>query len=354
MGTLLHFYPSTQKHSSAQNFLSMFCSSCFEPQMCHYDKSCWVFSWCFLKSLVPVNHPSAVWAIQLAMGFWMIGVISISWSSKIFVALFNITRNMRNHPRKDDFLYLSIISPEVAMFLTEVAKVMVFQMDNLWMSSRVSWIWCSMASNKWVPPTIHNWWSLWDSALAVFGQFCLYSRQSVHCSQKSRVCRFLFRSTCTSKSYSNWCQSPKEETSDSSLDGARFWKRWWQSRFLRFFVTKTVNDFGCFCLQGKRWQRKGKRWQRQGQRQRKRSGTGTLHIIAHCMKIELKTCLMQRFFQMHWMHCFNFFVKPGATWYSGKRCYRPTEPYELFLGVPTRCHSGWRMMNIDAIRFGSR
>lgn len=43
----------------------------------------------------------------------------------------------------------------------------------------------------------------------------------------------------------------------------------------------------------------------------------------------------------------------GATWYSGKRCNRPTEPYELFLGVPTRCEI-LILKNLPPFRWESR
>ena len=61
--------------------------------------------------------------------------------------------------------------------------------------------------------------------------------------------------------------------------------------------------------------------------------------IAHCTlhqnrveDIKIQRC--SEFFRCIVVSLFQF---EGATWYSGKRCYRPTEPYELFLGVPTRC-----------------
>ena len=267
------YFSHQHTNIALRTILSMFCSSFFEPQMYHYDKSCRAF--CYV-SKKPWYLSVCSLSNTLGHGFLDDRCYQHFLKLEDIRGSLNITRNIRNHPRRDDILYRLIIS-------AEVAKVMVFQMDNLWMSWRVSWICWSMASNKWVPPTIRNWWSLWDSTLAVFGQFCFYSPESsvflsdLHL-QVKEVTAF------------DAIFLPKEEASDSSLDGARCWKRWWQSRFLRFFVTKTVtsSNFGCFCLQGKRRQRQGKRWQRQGQRKRKRSGTGTLHI-AHCIKIESKT-----------------------------------------------------------------
>ena len=269
------YFSHQHTNIALRTILSMFCSSCFEPQMCHYDKSCGLF----------VTFPKKPWYLQIIrvqfeqynwprVFGW--SVLSAFPEARRFSWLFE-HNSKHTKPSTEGWHSISLI------ISAEVAKVMVFQMDNLWMSWRVSWICWSMASNKWVPPTIRNWWSLWDSTLAVFGQFCFYSPESpvffsdLHL-QVKEVTAF------------DAIFLPKEEASDSSLDGARRWKRWWQSRFLRFFVTKTMTsiNFGCFCLQGKRWQRQGKRWQRQGQRKRKRSGTGTLHN-AHCIKIESKT-----------------------------------------------------------------
>lgn len=181
------YFSHQHTNIALRTILSMFCSSFFEPQMYHYDKSCRAF--CYV-SKKPWYLSVCSLSNTIGHGFLDDRCYQHFLKLEDIRGSLNITRNIRNHPRRDDILYRLIIS-------AEVAKVMVFQMDNLWMSWRVSWICWSMASNKWVPPTIRNWWSLWDSTLAVFGQFCFYSEG---------VSRFLFRSTSKSqRSYSLWC-----------------------------------------------------------------------------------------------------------------------------------------------------
>ena len=91
--------------------------------MYHYDKSCGLFV------TFPKNRGtcrSSVCSLSNTIGHRFLDDRCYQHFLKLedFRGSLNITRKIRNHPRRDDILYLLIIS-------AEVTKVMVFQMDNL-------------------------------------------------------------------------------------------------------------------------------------------------------------------------------------------------------------------------------
>lgn len=99
------YFSHQHKNIALRTILSMFCSSCFERQMYHYDKSCRVFCYVSKKPWY-LQIIRVQFEFTIGHGFLDDRCYQHFLKLEDFRGSLNITRNIRNHPRRDDILYL--------------------------------------------------------------------------------------------------------------------------------------------------------------------------------------------------------------------------------------------------------